>query len=317
MAYVIGGFGLGNFDALGQGQISAAGSNIRINAATGNLVVGSADANMVSKGLDLSLARTYNSQASFNHHTNDNWRFSFEREIQRSGEQLHRITGDGHVAVFSLSENGQYASTAGKGAHDTLALMDGEWVYTEGTSKIKEYYNAESGRLVRSEDANGNLTQYEYIDNRLASLISASGEKLSFYYNDQRQLKRIDSYTLENDELTHSHSKVYYDYDSQGRLDSVTVDLSPEDKSIADGQVFTTTYTYQDNASPLLKTISQSNGSQVSLDYDLSGAEPQLKTIDDNGTLTRFDKPDAETLIVTDPNNQRWTYKLDSRGRIT
>ncbi|MCE2597444.1 hypothetical protein K6Y31_22015, partial [Motilimonas cestriensis] len=42
-----------------------------------------------------------------------------------------------------------------------------------------------------------------------------------------------------------------------------------------------------------------------------------LKTIDDNGTLTRFDKPDAETLIVTDPNNQRWTYKLDSRGRIT
>ncbi|WP_220416895.1 hypothetical protein, partial [Enterovibrio norvegicus] len=63
MAVIIGGAGLGQFDVHGQGSVGSA-SGLSVNAFTGNVVAGRADQRLISQGLDLSLARTYNSQGA-------------------------------------------------------------------------------------------------------------------------------------------------------------------------------------------------------------------------------------------------------------
>ncbi|WP_029236358.1 DUF6531 domain-containing protein, partial [Vibrio coralliilyticus] len=309
MATVIGGSGLGLFDTLGQSGIKLGGNNgLQINASSGNLVLHHQDQTLVSKGLDLSLARTYNSQGNQQDANGDNWRFSFEREIQVAGDVVKRITGDGHQAVFNV-KGSRYESTAGAGAHDSLSRQGEEWVYQEGTTGVKEYYNAQDGRLLRAEDRFGNQTHYQYQDGRLTAIESASGEQLRFVFNDAGQLSRVDSWTQDRaGNLTHSHSKVHYSYDAKGRLSSVSVDLSPQDKSIADGQVMTTTYSYQDEHSYLLKQISKSNGSVITLDYQDVVGKPHLSRIDDNGIVTLLDyqpsRANGHQLKVTDAKGQ-------------
>lgn len=321
MAVVIGGAGLGNYDVLGQAGIKLAGSNgLQINASTGNLVIRGKDQSLVSRGLDLSLSRTYNSQASKNDFDGDKWRFSFEREINVVGNNLRRISGDGHIAVFQKQKDGSYLSTAGSGAHDTIKKVGSDWVYTEGSSGIKEIYRGSDGRLLRTEDKSGNKVEYRYSGNRLTTISNASGEELRFVYNSKGQLKRLDSYTIVDGKLSHSHSKVHYNYDSKGRLAQVKVDLSPEDKSISDGKVFTTTYTYQDANSHLLKSIQKSDGSKITLGYQTVEGKVRLSRIDDNGVVTQLNyqskRGNGHQLQVTDNNGEVWYYKHDNKGRL-
>ncbi|QUJ68497.1 LysM peptidoglycan-binding domain-containing protein [Photobacterium sp. GJ3] len=321
MAVVIGGAGLGHYDVLGQAGIKLSSTKgLSINASTGNLVVQSNDQTLVSRGLDLSLARTYNSQGAKNDFDADNWRFSFERQIRAVGSDLHRITGDGHVAIFKKQEDGSYLSAAGGGAHDTIVKVGSNWVYTEGTSGIRETYQSADGKLIHSEDKHGNRVSYRYSGNRLSAVSNASGEELRFVYNSKGQLTRLDSYTQVDGKLTHSHSKVHYSYDSKGRLSQVKVDLSPEDKSISDGKVFTTTYTYQDANSYLLKSIQKSDGSKVSFSYQTVGGKNRLSKIDDNGIVTllnyQTNRANGHQLQITDNNGEIWFYQHDDKGRL-
>lgn len=321
MAVVIGGAGLGHYDVLGQAGIKLSSTKgLSINASTGNLVVQSNDQTLVSRGLDLSLARTYNSQGAKNDFDADNWRFSFERQVRTVGSDLHRITGDGHVAIFKKQEDGSYLSAAGGGAHDTIVKVGSNWVYTEGTSGIRETYQSADGKLIHSEDKHGNRMSYRYSGNRLSAVSNASGEELRFVYNSKGQLTRLDSYTQVEGKLTHSYSKVHYSYDSKGRLSQVKVDLSPEDKSITDGKVFTTTYTYQDANSYLLKSIQKSDGSQVSFSYQTVGGKSRLSKIDDNGIVTllnyQTNRANGHQLQITDNNGEVWFYQHDDKGRL-
>ena len=100
----------------------------------------------------------------------------------------------------------------------------------------------------------------------------------------------------------------------------VTVDLSPQDKSITDGQVYTTTYTYQNADSYLLKQISQSNGSVLTFEYKEVGGTTRLSKIDDNGSVTVLDynekRANGHQLKITDATGQYWYYQHDAQGRL-
>lgn len=321
MAVVIGGAGLGNYDVLGQAGIKLSGTNgFNINASTGNLVIRGNDHSLVSRGLDLSLARTYNSQGTKNDFDGDNWRFSFEKHIKAVGNNLQLTTGDGHVTLFKLQEDGSYLSAAGLGAHDTIHKVGSNWVYTEGSTSITEAYRASDGRLLSTEDKHGNKITYRYNGNQLAAISGASGEELRFIYNDKGQLTRLDSFTIVEGKLTHTHSAIHYAYDAQGRLAQVKVDLTPADKSIADGKVFTTTYTYQDANSHLLKTIQKSDGNRIDLAYQTVDGKVRLSRIDDNGIVTELNyqskRANGHQLQVTDNNGEVWYYKHDDKGRL-
>ncbi|ELV8803545.1 LysM peptidoglycan-binding domain-containing protein [Vibrio vulnificus] len=321
MAVVIGGAGLGNYDVLGQAGIKLSSTNgLNINASTGNLVIRGNDHSLVSRGLDLSLARTYNSQGTKNDFDGDNWRFSFEKNIRAIGTNLQLTTGDGHAALFKLQKDGSYFSSAGTGAHDTIRKVGSNWVYTEGSTGISETYRASDGRLLSTEDKHGNKITYRYNGNQLAAISGASGEELRFVYNTKGQLTRLDSFTNVGGKLTHTHSAIHYAYDAKGRLAQVKVDLTPADKSIADGKVFTTTYTYQDANSHLLKSIQKSDGNRIDLAYQTVDGKVRLSRIDDNGIVTELNyqskRANGHQLQVTDNNGEVWYYKHDDKGRL-
>ncbi|MCE2597050.1 LysM peptidoglycan-binding domain-containing protein [Motilimonas cestriensis] len=321
MAFIIGGNGLGSFDALGQSAIALSkGANVQVNANSGNVLLSNLDQTLVSKGTDVSLARSYNSQGSFG---DDLWRFSFERKVEMLGGQLRRTTGDGHTSIFDKISNTTYQSSAGKGAHDTLEKTSSNWVYTEGSSQTKEYYSLANGLLLRSVDENGQVTTYTYDgSNRVSAIKSADGSQLSFIYNSKSQLIRIDTYELDNaGKSQFLAAKLHYEYDAKGRLAAVVNDLSPQDKSISDGHVFKTQYSYVSETSNLIHKISQSNGSVLTLGYTTVAGQSRLSRLDDNGSVTSFSydgaRANGHQLEVTDAAGEKWYYQYDPQGRLT
>jgi len=178
-----------------------------------------------------------------------------------------------------------------------------EWTWTDGDSGITETYtyNSPSGdwRVGSRTDQDGNSLTYTYDNQGLISLITdANGESTHLIYNTtSRQLEQVDLVTLEG-----TTTRVRYGYDSNGRLQSVTTDLSPEDNSIADGHVFTSTYTY-DGTSTRIASISNTDGTQVSFTYDALGRVETV--VDALGQTSSFEYQGSQAY--TAQANDTWS----------
>lgn len=331
MVAVVAGNGLGLFNTslntlggggvLGQGGFGQAGGQALVNAQSGNLVLQFTDRQLSGLGLDLLHTRTYNTQGTYNDADGDGWRWDGERrvvlngELNAAGSSVLRTTGDGHETLYRWNGS-TYQSSDGDGAHDSLSwdADSSEWVWTDGSRRTVERYEGASGRLVQVTDASGTRIDYSYdTTGRLSSVKDASGQELVLVYNATGQLERLDTRAITGGVLT---QQVYYSYDAQGRLASVTTDLTPADNSITDGQVYTTTYTY-DGASFRIASVSQSDGTAVSFTYELVDGEYRVKTVTDaSGTTTfSYDTGNRRTDI-TNGVNQQWSYFYDSEGRL-
>ncbi|MES2349588.1 MAG: hypothetical protein V4641_18655, partial [Pseudomonadota bacterium] len=96
-----------------------------------------------------------------------------------------------------------------------------------------------------------------------------------------------------------------------------TVDLTPEDGSIADGKVYTTTYEY-DSVSKEISKISQSDGSAMSYTYLLVGGSYRVASFTDAlNRTTSIDYTTANKPAVTDPLGNKTTYTFDAKGNLT
>src|SRR5262249_31779748 len=139
-------------------------------------------------------------------------------------------------------------------------------------ARVTEIYDAaQSGRITRSTDRDGNAVSYAYnSDGLLSQVTTAGGDSITLQYNASHQLASLASSYKSADGTLTTATTTRYAYDAAGRLSQVIVDLSPEDNSVADGQVFTTTYAYDGN-SDRIASITQSDGSQVSFTYVLAG----------------------------------------------
>ena len=355
MVAVISGEALGLFNStqtgVGSASFGQGREQVYVNASTGNLVLRQRDEFVAASGLDLSLLRTYNSQGQLDGDNNDGFRFNFTQQLtdlvgtpNQPGGQITRIGGDGAETVYIYDATLQaYVSPDGAGAHDQIVYDSGnnQWVWREGSSRVEEVYGDVGGewKLIARVDAEGRQVVFGHNASGLVdSITDAAGQVFTIAYSGSQ----VTGVTVASDGVT--QQRLYYSYDAQSRLQTVTVDLSPEDGSIADGNVYTTTYSY-DGSSTRIASIQQSDGTLMQFAYtDVDGqgdyrvtevrrgraaASGQAGEFDssdlrittyaydlanDVTTITQVSNPQADPASWAGPQTE---LAFDSAGRIT
>ncbi|MGU7783235.1 LysM peptidoglycan-binding domain-containing protein [Burkholderia sp. PU8-34] len=341
--------GLGDNGKLGSASFGQTGEQIYVNAATGNLIVQDRDQMLLGQGVISAIYRAYNSLGQV---TGDNWRPGGTRTVtgltgtlSTIGSTVTLTDWDGSTTVFQYEAyRNSYVSTAWSGANITFAsgaahadavptaaratlqfdAASNTWQWRDGSGNLTETYDAsQNGRLVSSRDRDGNTVSYVYnAAGRLSQVITAGGDVTNLDYNAAGQLETLRTVTREASGRVVASTGVYYTYDTQGRLSQVIVDLSPDDNSIADGRVFTTTYTY-DGSSSRIASITQSDGAQVAFAYVQVDGDYRVATISERGdggvmrvTSLSYDTMKNQTT-VTDPLGYQKILSYDAQGRLT
>ncbi|MBX8528743.1 glycohydrolase toxin TNT-related protein [Pseudomonas cichorii] len=330
MVAIVAGNGLGLFNTSlnslggnavgGQSNQGQAAGQAMVNISNGNLVLRFTDEQLSGLGQDLLHTRTYNTQGGLSDGDADGWRWDGERSlllagnINVTGSQLVRTSGDGHQTVYQWNGT-RYQSTEGDGAHDTVVwdATAGQMVWTDGSSRLAERYDT-NGRLLSVTDANGTQINYSYdASGRLSSVRDSSGQELVLNYNASGKLERLDTRNATGGMLT---QQVYYGYDAQGRLINVSTDLSPDDNSIVDGNVYRTGYAY-DGASFRISSIVQSDGTSTSFTYQLLDGEYRIKTVTDSSGTTTFNYDIISNRTdVLNGLGQQWSYFYDANDLL-
>lgn len=273
---------LGSSGQIGSSALGRAGESVSVNAATGNLVISRRDEFLTGRGLDIGISRTYNSRADVHDGDNgDQWQqnttrrvFGLVGKLNSAKSKISRLGADGSSITYTWSTKiGAYITTDGAGAYDTLRKVGKRWIWTDGTTQIKETYTAygkNNWRIVQQQDSDGNAITFSYSGSKLNKITSANGEYTQYHWSGKK-ITRITTYA--GSKLT----RTYYSYDSRGRLSSVATDLSEKDNTLGKDK-YVVSYTYH-GASNRIASISQTDGSKLSITYDKAGRVTTLRQV--------------------------------------
>lgn len=356
MAAVISGGGLGlfnsSFSQIGKGLGASArygqGQDSQyVNIATGNLLLQSFDDQVVMRGMTAGFSRTYNSRGTFAGAGSDGWLTGFERRIEligtlnQAGSVMRRHSGDGSYQDFAFVANDLYRSTVGDGAHDSLR-RDGkamQWIYEEGDTRLEETYAdaGNGGRLTRIRDLKSDPAQpttwnLSYDPQGRVSEVAANDgngnlSRMQFTYAGAN-LASVTSYAG-----SQAVGRVWYGYDTAGRLSTVTHDLTPGKSSddewsatagANDGHLFRTVYSYVDASSLQIASVQHSDGVVVSYTYDALGRVRTLTRgdLNDNDadgqgqTLSFAYDSETRSTRVSDSTGRTWVYYYDESHQL-
>ena len=275
----LGARGVAGNAALGRGT-----DRVTVNVANGNLILQNQDDTLAGPGLWSASQRTYNSRE---HLAGDHRlpglqppRLSTFGAIGQRASSIVRKDADGSEDRYAYDATRRlYLSTSGAGAYDTIRYRDNQLVWTDGDTGTTEYYARyqDQWQLVRRQDTDGNALAFLYNkDGQVQSVANRNGETVYYDYRN-RLLAQVRSVTVDANGTAQT-VRVRYGYDSFERLDTVTIDLSPEDGSIADGRVYTTRYGY-DGPSERITSIEQSDGSRLAITYVGSGNDIRVASV--------------------------------------
>ncbi|HEV7228568.1 hypothetical protein, partial [Brevundimonas sp.] len=322
---------LGSRGQLGSAALGRGGDDVSVNAATGNLVVTNRDELLVGRGADVRTLRSYNSQGALNDDNGDNWRFSIQRRLTdfpaspgAFGSTISRIGEDGSTVTYAWdAAQGAYVTKEGAGAYDRIvANPDGSWTWTDGDAQTTELYDG-GGNLISVTDADGNQSTFSYeVHNgawRLKQARTADGGYTEIIWSGDNVYALMNAFYDPAISSYRTLARVRYTYDGQNRLSSVNVDMTP-DNSIADGQSYITTYTY-DGSSKRVASISQTDGSRIDVTYESGGAH-RVASITQSvaegvSRTTRYAYVSATRTDVTAPDGLITSLEYDSVGQLT
>lgn len=319
------GASLGGVGLLGGAGLGRNNEGVFVNAATGNLLVAQRDEFLIGRGPDAEIARTYNSFGALNEN-GDHWRQSTDRRVfgltgtvNTAGSTIKRVSADGSEITYSWTGS-HYQTTDGGGAHDRLTYADNIWTWRDGDSQWTETYSAHGAgtwRITGQSDTSGNTLSFTYTGDQLTRVTTADGGYIQYSWSGSNITLMVTGYTNLATSTSQTLTRTRYGYDGQGRLSTVTVDLTPENNSVSDGQAYTTTYTYH-GTSNRIATISQTDGSSLAIGYDGSGRVTSLtQTVASGDTrVTGFTYLAGETR-VTDPRGQVTRLFYDAAGQLT
>jgi YD repeat-containing protein len=319
---------LGSRGQIGSSTMGRGGDQVFVNAATGSLVINRRDEFLVGSGPDTAYAQTYDSSGLPQYA----WMQSHVRvlgtlngTLNTAGSTITRGDGDGHNSLYTYdSARGAYVCTEGGGAHDELRNVGGAWTWTDGDSRMTETYTTLSGvpgyQVVSSlSDADGNTQNYLWYSNGTIQRITNSNGEYADFTQTNGLTTQI---TTRSSGGAATLTRVRYQWDSLRRLSRVTVDLSPGDHSVADGNVYTTDYTY-DGSSARITSITQTDGSKLEIAYTQTGNEYRATKLTQtvSAGVTRvtglhYDLS-ARTTTIIDALGAATTLKYDAAGNLT
>ncbi|MFZ2032019.1 MAG: DUF6531 domain-containing protein, partial [Vitreimonas sp.] len=314
---------LGGAGLLGAGVQGRAGDTVSLNAANGNLILTQQDEFLAGLGPDVAIGRTYNSQGALNEN-GDGWRQSTDRRVYNltgtlntTGSTITRVSADGSEIAYTYNSTAAaYIATDGAGAYDKLVSTSGNWTWTDGTSQFTETYLAADGGYISSfADTDGNALAFTYVSTgKLDRVTTANGEYVQYSWSGT-DITAIVTHFGTSSTIT----RATYGYDSQHRLTTVTVDLTPDNTS--DSSTYTTTYAYVGTTN-LLASITQSDGSSLTIQYNDTNHATwvtdliQLAVTGDSRT-THVAYVSSTQTNVTDPRGQVTSLYYNASGQLT
>ncbi|HYD36587.1 MAG TPA: hypothetical protein VEA60_03180, partial [Allosphingosinicella sp.] len=219
-------------------------------------------------------------------------------------------------------------------AHDKVAYASNFLTWTDGGSQATEKYELAPGssgapqefRIANHTDSDGNALTFSYAaDGKLSRVTTAEGGSDRNYIEYRwsgNNITQIDTVWIDypvNQIKTLTRTR--YGYDSLNRLTTVTVDLSPENRNIADGRIYVTTYTY-DGTSNRVQSITQTDGSKVEFGYALDGSTYRVTSVKQwldavafRSTTLSYDTASRVTTI-TDPSGAQTRLGYDAGGQL-
>ncbi len=311
---------LGSAGLIGTAAQGRSGEQLLVNAANGNLLITQRDEFLVGRGPDLAVDRTYNALGDLSDDNGDNWRQSTERYVHGlagtlngAGSSVRRVAADGSSVTYQW-DGTAYTTMEGPGAQDRLVSAGGEWIWTDGDSQITERYVAFGSRwrIVEQADTDGNRLSFAYTGAQLTRVTTADGGWVGYGWQGANLVEMVTGFENE-DQGPVTLTRVRYAYDSANRLASAVVDLSPEDGSIADGNAYSSTYSYH-AASRLIASITQTDGSRIDLEYDSQGRITRvIQGVSYGVNRTTTLAYGAGFTTITDPAGQvtRLEYRAD------
>ena len=337
----------GSRGQIGSAVTGRANESVVVNAANGNLILSNRDELLIGRGPDSEINRTYNSLGLFNDDNGDNWRMSTHRRVfglvgalNTVGSTVRRTDWDGSETVYTWDAGrSAYVSKNLSGAYDTITRANTTsttpWIWTDGDSQFSETYDdSKSGRITSRRDAERdgsnnptNVITYTYdASGKLTSVATADGNYTNFTWSGVNMVMLTTTYTDTQTSTQKSLIRTRYAYDTSNRLTTVWTDLSPEDNSIADGRVYTTSYTY-DGTSKRVASIAQTDGSFVSFTYVLVDGACRVASVSqtvETGVIrttsfaynTAASGATAGTTTITDPVGVVTTLSYDSAGNL-
>ncbi|MGZ6000026.1 MAG: hypothetical protein ACXWLC_11635, partial [Rhizomicrobium sp.] len=304
---------LGARATAGNATIGRGTDRAYVNVSNGNLVLQNRDDALAGPGLWIDSLRTYNSQE----HLRGDFRLpglqpprlTSTGGIGKANSSVVRKDADGGEDLYTFDANrAAYISTDGAGAYDTIRYINNQLVWTDGDTGLTEYYARYQNewQLVLRQDSDGNAISFLYNkDGQVQSAINRSGEGVYYDYSN-RLLAQVRTVTIDANGNAQT-VRVRYGYDSFRRLASVTVDLSPENGSTADGRVYVTRYDY-DGPSDRITAVRESDGSSLAITYIGAGNDVRVASV--TNAL-------GETLRFAYDTANRRTTVTDALGLIT
>ncbi|MCB5426409.1 LysM peptidoglycan-binding domain-containing protein [Altererythrobacter sp. CC-YST694] len=323
---------LGGAGQIGSSLLGRGGESVSVNAASGNLLVSHQDEFLVGLGPDVAIARTYNSLGDAGDRDNgDNWQqnttrrvFGLTGTLNSAGSTVSRLGADGAVVVYGWdAARSAYVTRDGSGAFDRLEMNGSEWVWTDGDSQAKEYYEAAvvagEYRIRAAADIDGNALTFTYLagTDLLDKVTTADGAWTQYSWTGNAITQIVTGYTDLATSTAKTLTRVRYGYDGQGRLETVTTDLTPDDNSVSDANTYLVTYTY-DGTSNRIASIAQTDGSLLQIAYDGSGRVQTLtQTVAPGDARVTSLSYFSGYTSVTGTDGQVTRLDYDAEGRLT
>lgn len=300
-------------------------ANDPVNVRNGNLYLLYTDFLIPCRGFPLEIARTYNSRSLDSGDFGFGWTFTYGIKTTKTKGMISIKESDGSSSNYFLSKEKE------SNVRDTVYLpmrgiirvveKDNNGFIRISSISSKEYFDS-TGRLIKKEDANGNIFKIIYKDNYIDYVEDASGRRLIFKYTTNGKISsikdpigRVYQYTYDAQDnlievFSPSGQKTQFSYDSYHNLVKITYPNASY-----------TTFLYDQEKDLLLKEAGP-GVKTTTYQYILENKEANSYStivIDSLGNKTKYDylmRTNGITLNIINPQGDKTTKEYDRYGNL-